>query len=108
MFLKRVFLKHREQSMLNGLLQRCSQSFMISDELIYGIGGDHERAHGSIRFTFGRFNKMGEVDRVVSILAEIIRELRSISGRASPAESNPSSTILRAAVSGSIEKPLTR
>jgi cysteine desulfurase len=44
-----------------------------------GIGGDHERAHGSIRFTFGRFNTISEVDDIVGTLAEIVKELRIIS-----------------------------
>ncbi len=43
------------------------------------IGGDHERAHGSIRFTFGRYNTMEEVDLVVDTLAKIVENLRKIS-----------------------------
>ncbi|GAH17578.1 unnamed protein product, partial [marine sediment metagenome] len=41
--------------------------------------GEHERAHGSIRFTFGRYNTMEDVDAVVQTLAEVVQELRSIS-----------------------------
>ena len=44
-----------------------------------GIGGDHERAHGSVRFTFGRFNRPSEVARVAEELAEVIERLRAIS-----------------------------
>jgi cysteine desulfurase len=44
-----------------------------------GIGGDHERAHGSIRFTFGRYNIINEVDDIVGTLSEIVKELRKIS-----------------------------
>jgi len=57
----------------------CFSRSLESSHVIMGIGGDHERAHGSIRFTFGRYNTTGEVDAVVGTLAEVIPELRSIS-----------------------------
>jgi len=57
----------------------CFSRSLESSHVIMGIGGDHERAHGSIRFTFGRYNTMNEVDGIVGILAEIIKELRKIS-----------------------------
>jgi len=57
----------------------CFSRSLESSHVIMGIGGDHERAHGSIRFTFGRYNTMDEVDGIVGILAEIIKELRKIS-----------------------------
>ena len=57
----------------------CFSRSLESSHVIMGIGGDHERAHGSIRFTFGRYNTTEEVDAVVGTLAEVIPELRSIS-----------------------------
>jgi cysteine desulfurase len=57
----------------------CFSRSLESSHVIMGIGGDHERAHGSIRFTFGRYNTMSEVDDIVGTLAEIIKELRIIS-----------------------------
>jgi cysteine desulfurase len=57
----------------------CFSRSLESSHVILGIGGDHERAHGSIRFTFGRYNIMEDVDAVVQALAEVIPELRSIS-----------------------------
>jgi len=57
----------------------CFSRSLESSHVILGIGGDHERAHGSIRFTFGRYNTMEDVDAVVQTLAEVIPELRSIS-----------------------------
>jgi cysteine desulfurase len=57
----------------------CFSRSLESSHVILGIGGDHERAHGSIRFTFGRYNTMKDVDAVVQALAEVIPELRSIS-----------------------------
>jgi cysteine desulfurase len=57
----------------------CFSRSLESSHVIMGIGGDHERAHGSIRFTFGRYNTMEEVDDIVVTLSEIVKELRNIS-----------------------------
>jgi len=57
----------------------CFSRSLEGSHVIFGIGGDHERAHGSIRFTFGRYNTMEDADAVVNTLAEVVQELRSIS-----------------------------
>ena len=57
----------------------CFSRSLEGSHVIFGIGGDHERAHGSIRFTFGRYNTMEDVDAIVQVLAQIVAELRSIS-----------------------------
>ena len=57
----------------------CFSRSLEGSHVIFGIGGDHERAHGSIRFTFGRYNTMEDANAVVNTLAEVVRELRSIS-----------------------------
>ncbi len=57
----------------------CFSRSLEGSHVIFGIGGDHERAHGSIRFTFGRYNTMEDVDAMVQTLTEVVQELRSIS-----------------------------
>ncbi|MCD4783235.1 MAG: cysteine desulfurase [Candidatus Eremiobacteraeota bacterium] len=57
----------------------CFSRSLEGSHVIFGIGGDHEKAHGSIRFTFGRYNTMEDVDAVVDTLAEVVQKLRSIS-----------------------------
>jgi len=57
----------------------CFSRSLEGSHVIFGIGGDHERAHGSIRFTFGRYNTMEDTDAVFNVLAEVVQELRSIS-----------------------------
>jgi cysteine desulfurase len=57
----------------------CFSRSLQGSHVIYGIGGNHERAHGSIRISLGRYNTMEEVDAVVDTLADVIRELRKIS-----------------------------
>ena len=57
----------------------CFSRSLEASHVIAAIGGDHERAHGSIRFTVGRFNTMDEVDFVVENLANVVENLRKIS-----------------------------
>jgi len=57
----------------------CFSRSLEASHVILGIGGDHERAHGSVRFTFGRYNSIEDVDAVVEAVAEVVRELRKIS-----------------------------
>jgi cysteine desulfurase len=57
----------------------CFSRSLEASHVIAGIGGDHERAHGSIRFTFSRYNTMDEVIQVVEVLQKVIGNLRKIS-----------------------------
>jgi len=57
----------------------CFSRSLEASHVILGIGGNHERAHGSVRFTFGRFNEEGDVDAVAQALTEVIENLRAIS-----------------------------
>ncbi|MFP3871682.1 MAG: cysteine desulfurase family protein [Candidatus Aenigmatarchaeota archaeon] len=57
----------------------CFSKSLEASHVIMGIGGDHERAHGSVRFTFGRFNTEDEVEEVVEATSDIIQKLRDIS-----------------------------
>jgi cysteine desulfurase len=57
----------------------CFSKSLEASHVILGIGGDHERAHGSVRFTFGRFNEKEDVDKIVDALGEIVGQLREIS-----------------------------
>jgi cysteine desulfurase len=57
----------------------CFSRSLEGSHVIFGIGGDHERAHGSIRFTLGRYNTMEEVDGVVTTIASVVKDLRRIS-----------------------------
>jgi cysteine desulfurase len=57
----------------------CFSRSLEGSHVIAAIGGDHERAHGSMRFTFGRFNTPDEVAFVVDKLEKIVGELRRIS-----------------------------
>jgi cysteine desulfurase len=57
----------------------CFSRSLEASHVILAIGGNHERAHGSVRFTFGRFNEEGDVDAVAQAVEEVVTELRRIS-----------------------------
>lgn len=57
----------------------CASESLEPNYAILAIGGDHERAHGSIRFTFSRFTTKEEIDYTVEKLKKVVRWLRSIS-----------------------------
>jgi len=57
----------------------CFSRSLQASHVILGIGGDPERAHGSIRITFGRFNTMQDADSIVDALVEVVTNLRKIS-----------------------------
>lgn len=57
----------------------CFSRSLEASHVILGIGGDHERAHGSVRFTFGRYNEMKDVEALLEATADVINKLREIS-----------------------------
>ena len=57
----------------------CFSRSLEASHVIMGIGGDHERAHGSIRYSLGRFNRLEEAQEVVEAMKDIVRRLREIS-----------------------------
>lgn len=57
----------------------CFSRSLEASHVILGIGGDHERAHGSVRFTLGRFNQEQDVDAVAKAVEEVVTDLRRIS-----------------------------
>jgi cysteine desulfurase len=57
----------------------CFSRSLEASHVMLGIGGDHERAHGSVRFTFGRYNEEGDVDAVTDAVTEVVADLRRIS-----------------------------
>lgn len=57
----------------------CFSRSLEASHVIMAIGGDHERAHGSVRFTFGRFNKPTDADRAVEVVSDVVEKLRAMS-----------------------------
>jgi cysteine desulfurase len=57
----------------------CFSKSLEASHVIYAIGGDHERAHGSLRFSLGRFNTMDEVNEAIDAVSTVVQRLREIS-----------------------------
>src|SRR5664280_256317 len=50
----------------------CFSRSLQPSHVILGIGGDPERAHGSLRITLGRYNTMEDVDAIADALVEVV------------------------------------
>lgn len=57
----------------------CFSRTLKASHVIPGIGGGHERAHGSVRFTFSRYNTLEDADKVADAMVEVVENLRRIS-----------------------------
>jgi len=56
----------------------CSSGSLDPSHVLLAIGLNDEIARSSIRFTFGKYNSIAEIERVIDILTELIPRLRSM------------------------------
>jgi cysteine desulfurase len=57
----------------------CSSKTLEPSHTLISTGLLHEEAHGSLEFTFGRFSKDDDVDRIMAALPGVIARLRELS-----------------------------
>lgn len=57
----------------------CTSSSLDPSHVLLAIGLPHELAHGSLRFTLGRFIKESDIDYVLKVLPRVVNKLRSMS-----------------------------
>jgi len=57
----------------------CSSSNLEASHVLLAIGLPHEQAHGSLRFTLGKWTSEEEVEQVLEVLPGIVTRLRSMS-----------------------------
>lgn len=57
----------------------CASGTLDPSHVLLAMGLNHETAHGSIRFSMGRFTKESDIDAVLSVLPGIISKLRAMS-----------------------------
>ncbi len=57
----------------------CSSSSLEPSHVLLALGLRHEQAHGSLRFTLGKWTTGEEIDRVLEVLPRIIAKLRAMS-----------------------------
>ena len=57
----------------------CASGSLESSHVLLATGANPEAAHGSIRFSFGRYSTEDDVDYIANTMPEIISWLRSFS-----------------------------
>ena len=57
----------------------CTSGSLDPSHVLLAIGLPHEKAHGSLRITFGDENTDEDVDYLMEVLPEIVRRLREMS-----------------------------
>jgi len=57
----------------------CSSKTLEPSHTLISCGLLHEEAHGSLEFTFGRFSRDEDVDRVMEVLPGVVDRLRRLS-----------------------------
>ncbi len=68
---------------LNGICassgSACTSGSLEPSHVLLAIGLKHEIAHGSLRFSLGKYNTEAEIDKIIDILPPIVEKLRKIS-----------------------------
>jgi len=57
----------------------CSSSSLEASHVLLATGLKHEQAHGSLRFSLGKWTAEKEIDRVLDVLPGIVTRLRNMS-----------------------------
>ncbi|MDD2533656.1 MAG: cysteine desulfurase NifS [Eubacteriales bacterium] len=57
----------------------CTSGSLDPSHVLLAIGLPHEKAHGSLRVTFGKSSEAEDIDRMVDALVKIVARLREIS-----------------------------
>lgn len=57
----------------------CNSSSLEASHVLLALGLSHELAHGSLRFTLGRYIREEDIDFVLEVLPKIVDKLRSMS-----------------------------
>ena len=57
----------------------CSSSSLEASHVLLAMGLSHELAHGSLRFTLGKWTTEEEISRVLEVLPRVVAKLRAMS-----------------------------
>jgi cysteine desulfurase len=74
-----LLLSMRDQGIAVSTGSACSSKTLEPSRTLISCGLLHEEAHGSLEFTFGRYSRESDIDRVMSVLPGIVRRLRELS-----------------------------
>lgn len=74
-----MVLSLRDKGVAAATGSACSSKTLEPSHTLISCGLLHEEAHGSLEFTFGRFSRDDDVDRIMAVLPEVIARLRALS-----------------------------
>jgi cysteine desulfurase len=74
-----LILSLRDEGVSAATGSACSSKTLEPSHTLISTGLLHEEAHGSLEFTFGRFNQEEDVDKVIAVLPAIVERLRRLS-----------------------------
>ncbi|MFC2002043.1 cysteine desulfurase NifS [Chloroflexota bacterium] len=57
----------------------CSSGSLEPSHILLALGLSHEQAHGSLRFTLGKWTNEEDIDRVLEVLPRVVNRLRAMS-----------------------------
>ena len=57
----------------------CTSSSLEPSHMLLALGLSHEQAHGSLRFSLGKWTTEEEIERVLDVLPSIVTKLRAMS-----------------------------
>jgi len=57
----------------------CTSSSLEPSHVLLAIGRPHDLAHGSLRFSLGRWTKKSDIDYLIEVLPGIVDKLRQMS-----------------------------
>ena len=57
----------------------CSSASLEPSHVIMALGVPHEKAHGSIRFSLGRYSTISDIDGLMAVLPKLVAQLREMS-----------------------------
>jgi cysteine desulfurase len=74
-----MLLSLKDQGIAVSTGSACSSKTLEPSHTLISCGLLHSEAHGSLEFTFGRYNRDSDVDRVMEVLPGIVARLRKMS-----------------------------
>lgn len=74
-----LILSLKDQGIAAATGSACSSKTLEPSHTLISCGLLHEEAHGSLLFSFGRFNEESDVDKVIEVLPGIVKRLRILS-----------------------------
>ncbi|MCD6130942.1 MAG: aminotransferase class V-fold PLP-dependent enzyme, partial [Candidatus Hydrothermae bacterium] len=72
-----LYLDMKGVSVITG--SACFSRTLEPSYILMAMGYSHEDAHGSVRFTFSKFNTTEEIDYTIDVLKSVIDTLRKLS-----------------------------